>query len=241
MASETLRELCKRPVTDVQEFFEQFPRHVLDKLRKGIAMAIDHKYNPHKYRHPRYGDLPQSMSDEMLVNFFSTMTNKEHRRFFLKQFFYALRISEVNSCTLDKETGFVKIIDKKKHDRVEYMPFIEGTESLFEPFNDGEGYSHAYMERMFARQRERLGGEWMFSYATAEGGSKQYLWTDHVFRKSAAKRFYEFTKSEFKTEKFLRHDTQKRFGHMGAYVSYTVNEMGVDANAVLGKYVKLLL
>lgn len=225
----------------IEKELQPLAMHALERLSKAANRVIDKKYGRHDHRHYLNEHVPETFNDKQLVAFFDAIENAEHHRIFLKQFFYALRISEICHTEIIPGQDLLRIHDEKE-DREDYLPIIEGTRELLEPFNDGKGYATAYIEKIYREIRKKLGPSFTWSYGSAKDGRPLYQFHNHGIRKTAGTIFKRSTGGDmYKVHAYLRHDMRTAFGSTAAYVEYNMQEMKEDLDACFSKYVELLI
>lgn len=187
-------------------------------------------------------------SEASLVFFFKTMATVDSlgrripesnaKKLLLRQFFYGLRVGEVCSATYNPYTKLVRVqTEKMGQPRIDYIPFIEGTESLFECAN----VSKDCLRNLFRRHLHRLGGEYPDVYFRDKKGKDLHRLTTHSLRVTASNMLRKHTKDPFKQKWFLRHSIERAYGSSSHYMEYPEEEYRKDLNETFAGLVKALI
>jgi hypothetical protein len=223
---------------ELETTLHSLPRHALDTLRHSCGKVIESKYRPHRLKKPLYANLPREMSSEQVFQFFEELRrfgNEGVVKAFLRQFFYGLRVGEINSCKI-VPGNYVMVTNHKDGGTVDYLPVIPGTEELFEPIKN---YSSGYLRKYFTETCDRLGDDFRYQYATDRKGRLRRQFTTHTLRKTAANIIRTHTKDAYKASVFLRHETRAVYGVTAVYLHYPLEEMREDLTKAFSQYLQL--
>lgn len=214
--------------------------HELEAFMKEVRRVKLAKYPSYGKKHravsPR---LRKGFADtQQLIRFFTTMPECTSKKLLLRQFFYALRVGEVCTATYNHLTGLVRIeTEKEGGTRIDYLPFIDGTESLFECPN----MSKDCLRNYFHRHCKRLGPPYHDTYYRTGNGWDLNRLSTHSLRVTAGNLLREHTHDPFKQKAYLRHSMNSTYGALSCYMEYTEQQMRKDLNATFHTLVKELL
>lgn len=206
----------------------------LEYIRKASSVALRDKYD-RTFKEPKYGNLQRSMRDEQLIKFFINIRNKEIKKAFLIQFFYALRVGEIAEIETFPEQGIIKV-KNKKCDRVDYLPLYAPIDKLIIGFKQKNTYH--YLRKAF--RRIRMEADLGFSYGESTTERPLYQFTTHSLRHTAINIFGNYIRDPVKINIFSRHKKQKDIGVMATYRYYGLDELRKDLEKVFKKYEFLL-
>lgn len=217
---------------------QTLPRHALDTLRHSCGKVIERKFRPHRLKKPLYANLPREMSRDQVFQFFDELSrfgNEGVVKAFLRQFFYGLRVGEINSCKI-VPGNYVLVTNHKDGGTVDYLPLIPGTEALFEQIKP---YSSNYLRKYFTETCDRLGDDFRYQYAKDAKGRYRRQFSTHTIRKTAANIIRSHTKDAYKASVFLRHETRAVYGVTAVYLHYPLEEMRGDLAKAFSPYLQL--
>jgi len=218
------------------------PKHRMEYYRKTFGIVIKQKYGS-RNGPPKYGDLPREFTKEELFTFFKELyrfKNKTVYSAFCLQFLYGLRIGELRDIEYVPGQKLIRIKNHKAK-RVEYRPFIEGTELLFAHIDRIRKYSPDYLRKYFRETLMRLGDSYWYTYDYATDGRPLKQFSTHSLRHTAGNLVREATNSEYKMHVFLRHNTRSVYGATGYYMHYRLEDMRTDFNNTFEEYVAALV
>lgn len=233
------------PLTEFDCVLEGLSYHQLQALQKAAGHVRAAKYpSCHRNKKPLYGNLPKVFSDRQLLEFFAELyrfRNEAVYKAFAKQFFYGLRIGEINTCRLVpmQELVIVEAEKKKGQPNQYYLPLIKGTEDLFNP--DLPKLSPHYLRKYFRETCDRLGDEYMFTYGKALCGRPLRQFSTHTLRATAGNMLRRHTRDPYKEAVYLRHELSSLWGATSRYMHYEQEEMKQDINQTFKHYVEELL
>jgi len=236
MDAEELYDFTHRPVDDMKQDLWDLGWHALTDLSKAANLVLKEKHHRHHTRKYKNKHVREVWSDDDLQEWFGYIKkqNKEHWVLFMRQFFYGLRISEIQSITL---SGDVVRIQDEKMQREEDLPLILGTENILEPIQ--KNYTKAYLEKLFNQYRHDIGNRFIDKYSEEP---VRYRYHSHGLRKTAANIFaHQVHGDKLKVQTFLRHDVDRELGTAAPYLQYDFDEFKQDINDALNKYVQMLI
>lgn len=209
----------------------QLTKWQLCLLGKLITDVREEKYP--RRRKVLYGNLPRCMRKEELLVFFMNV-HKDFRDFFLVQFFFGLRINEVNNIEFLENQMLIRINDKKCK-RVEYLPVHESQVKLLRRFKKK---NHKVARDYFRKCIKSCGLHYV--YAQSSNGKNLSQFSPHSLRHSAINIFAKQVNDSFKRMSFSRHDKKTELGTTSTYLFYDMEEMRVDYEKAFKDYFYLI-
>lgn len=232
----------------IEKQIEDMSYHELEAVITRARVIKHLKYPSSKKPPPVCPNLRKGFSEEHLVTFFKTLSVKDRmgrtlrgkntKKLLLRQFFYALRVGEVCRATLNPYTRLVRVeTSKQGRKRIDYIPFIEGTESLF----DCSNVSPDCLRNTFRKHLYRLGGAYPDVYHKDTKGHYLHRLTTHSLRITASNLLRKHTRDPYKQKVFLRHCISRAYGATSHYMEYHEDDYRRDLNDVFRPYVEALL
>lgn len=211
----------------------QLPKHRLVLINATINKVRTAKFHDKSVK--KYGDLPRGLSEPQLRLFFQKIHTNEMRKIFLIQFFYALRIGEINSIEVLREQNILRIWNEKC-DRWDHIPIHGRTIELFdEPIKE---YRTDYLRKIFNNTIKRAGLEYI--YHTDTNGYKHRQFTTHTIRHSGITVFLDYVINPIKAMRFSRHRNDKSYGSLPIYMSYPHEKLRADLETAFRPYYDLI-
>lgn len=199
------------------------PKWKIELIMTACTQARKDKY--FRRTEKLYGNLSKSFTEKQLHHFFSVITNKDHKIFFLIQYYLALRISELSRLVPDFEEDVVRIYSKKMN-RFEYIPLFEPVRSLLKqkPKLD---YNINSIRNKFMKYIQRAGLD--YKYAPRKGGGNMHRLTTHSLRHTAITKVSKIVNGNpFKLTMYSRHNSSKYVGVVAVYNHYTIDDLRDD-------------
>lgn len=224
----------RRSCHAIQDAIKETYRH-LALLKAELYQEFPHYKKSHTGVAP---NLRKSFpSKASLLHFFATMKPCASKDRLLLQFFYALRVGEVKTVSYNPFTKLVRVeTEKEGRIRIDYLPFIEGTERLFSvPL-----VSDNCLRNFFYRHCKRLGPPYHDIYHAGKTGDLNRL-TSHSLRVTASNGFREYTGDPYKQKVYLRHNISRAYGATSHYMEYSEDDFRSDLNGYMKEFVKSLL
>lgn len=236
MYEDTIQSFMAEDEDTQLEVLTAYSDYLLKKISKITNRARMEK-NPNHNSEPKYGNLRQVFYEDELRHFFETIRNPAVAVWFQAQFFYGLRISEVQKLRLvDRHT--VRIPPSKgKNQR--YMPVHGRTFKLLLDLREVQSYSAKYMAKCFRAIRKDA--ELDMTYGTSKSGNKLYQFTSHNLRKTAATLFSKAVDGSYhKVQHFLRHSKNRSYEQARKYVWYDSREFKDDLETTFEPFYDLI-
>ena len=193
-------------------------------LRHQILTTYREKYRK-KYDQPLYGNLPRNMSIEYIKSLMQSM-KEEHKKIFMIQFFYALRVGELKDIILLDDT---LVVHNHKMNRKEYLPIFNTSRTYLEGVGYAKNYSTNRLRSIFSSYIRRMEN---YVYEYSSDGRPLYQFNNHCLRHTAISLVGEFLKDPYKIGCYSRHSTQKLVGVQAVYRHYRHEIMRCDLEEV---------
>lgn len=201
----------------------ELPKWKIEMIMSACTKARKEKFTRKNER--LYGNLSKSFTDTQLRKFFSVIKNKNHKNFFLVQYYLALRISEVQNIKPDFEEDIVRIYSTKM-DRYEYLPLFEPIRTILKT-NPKLDYSINCIRNKFMKYCQKSGVNYV--YAPRKGGGNMHRLTTHSLRHTAISKLAKVVNGNpFKICLFSRHQAKKAVGVVAVYTHYDIDDLRED-------------
>ena len=211
----------------------QLPKQRLINIAKNAYKARKIKYT--RQQGTIYGDLPKSLTEDQLRTFFNKIYTKPLKRLFQIQFFYALRIGELNKLEILKEQGILRIWNEKC-DRWDHLPIHGDTWKLFTtPLPE---YTIDQARKVFNNTIRRCGLEYI--YHTDRQGYKYRQFTPHSLRHTAITIFLDHIQNPIKAMKYSRHKKGRTYGSLETYITYRTEQLKKDLEKAFTPYYNII-
>jgi len=239
---------------ELKQVLKNCSKHKLNMLSSVAKKVKNDKYGKSgtTTRNLR-GQRSEVFTDSMLNDLFINMKIPEQWRVTtILQLFLCLRPSEVQSVELVK--GYWRERDGTEHDafhiwnekcdRDEYKPaprFIKQVFFAYQELVGPDGYTAAYLNKIFSQMRERLGYPWNDENPEKRAdGATSYLYSNKSIRHTSRALFGDAVNNDpYKVAHHMHHSVESHVGTQGAYGRYDPEEWKQDLKEAFMEYYEL--